>query len=200
MATANPNPCTRPNPNHYPNPNSNPEPNQAWTPRVIKTSVVSHSPRYATATAPLANLLEEFRQAMESSGEMLSRRREQARRSVRPLRSRSGTPRQASRARAVGRARRHCGRCGHVPACAPWEHATPTKARGVCMRPQVWEHASVEMLERLAAAPEVQDLVDRLGARAAAGEISVSQAGSATVDHLVKFAGSPLASSTSEPS
>ena len=53
------------------------------------------------------------------------------------------------------------------------------------MRPQVWEHASVEMIERLAAAPEVQDLVERLGARAAAGEISVSQAGSATVDHLL---------------
>ncbi len=58
----------------------------------------------------------------------------------------------------------------------------------------------VPVLERLAAAPEVQALVERLGARAAAGEISVSQAGSATVDHLVKFAGSPLASSTSEPS
>jgi len=52
---------------------------------VIKTSVVSHSPRYATAMAPLADLLEEFRHAMESSGELLSRRHEQAQRSVRRL-------------------------------------------------------------------------------------------------------------------
>ena len=67
------------------------------------------------------------------------------------------------------------------------------------MRPQVWEHASVDMIERLAAAPEVQKLVARLATRAAAGEISVSQAGSATVDHLVKFTVSSLASRTSEP-
>ena len=166
---------------------------------MIKTSVVSHSPRYATAMTPLANLLEEFRQAMESSGEMLYRRREQARRSVRPLRSRSGTPKT--------RLTRSCSEAGRVPlwtmwpcACLPRGSTPPPPRRGVCMRPQVWEHASVEMLERLAAAPEVQALVERLGARAAAGEISVSQAGSATVDHLVKFAGSPLASSTSEPS
>ena len=130
MATANPNPCTRPNPNHYPNPNSNPEPNQAWTPRVIKTSVVSHSPRYATATAPLANLLEEFRQAMESSGEMLYRRREQARRSVRPLRSRSGTPKT--------RLTRSCSEAGRVPlwtmwpcACLPRGSTPPPPRRGV---------------------------------------------------------------------
>jgi hypothetical protein len=74
--------------------------------------------------------------------------------------------------------------------------STPLLPRcGVYMRPQVWEHASVELLERLAAAPEVQDLVERLGARAASGEISLSQAGSVTVEHLLKFA-----VSTSEPS
>ena len=67
-------------------------PDQAWAPRVIKTSVVSHSPRYATATAPLADLLEEFRHAMGSSGELLSRRREQAQRSALQLSSESSAP------------------------------------------------------------------------------------------------------------
>ena len=50
------------------------------------------------------------------------------------------------------------------------------------------------MIERLAAAPEVQELVTRLGTRVAAGDISVSQASSATVDHLVRCAMSPRAS------
>ena len=173
---------------------------------MIKTSVVSHSPRYDTALAPLADLLEEFRHAMGSSGELLSRRREQAQRSARQLSSESGAPNRASRPRAVrpaGHHRGHCERCcGHPPVPArPVGAPHSYQRRGVCMRPQVWEHASVEMIERLAAAPEVQDLVERLGARAAAGEISVSQAGSATVDHLLKFAGSPFASSTNyEPS
>ena len=68
---------------------------QAWAPRVIKTSVVNHSPR--GAMTPLADLLEEFRLTMESSGELLSRRREQARRSVSPQGSKSRKPpRQAS--------------------------------------------------------------------------------------------------------
>ena len=49
----------------------------------------------------------------------------------------------------------------------------------------VWEHASVEMVERLAAAPEVQELVARLGGRVAAGELSVSQGASATADALL---------------
>ena len=52
----------------------------------------------------------------------------------------------------------------------------------------------------LAGMPEVQDIVERLGARAAAGEISVGQAGSATADHLLKLAMPPPASSMSEPS
>ena len=73
-------------------------------------------------------------------------------------------------------------------------------ACGACMCPQVWEHASVEVLERLAGMPEVQDIVERLGARAAAGEISVGQAGSATADHLLKLAMPPPASGMSEPS
>ena len=68
------------------------------------------------------------------------------------------------------------------------------------MCPQVWEHASVEVLERLAGMPEVQDIVERLGARAAAGEISVGQAGSATADHLLKLAMPPPDSGMSEPS
>ena len=41
---------------------------QAWAPRVIKTSLVTHNPR--GAMTPLADLLEEFRHAMESSGEL----------------------------------------------------------------------------------------------------------------------------------
>ena len=74
------------------------------------------------------------------------------------------------------------------------------RACGACVCPQVWEHASVEVLERLAGMPEVQDIVERLGARAAAGEISVGQAGSATADHLLKLAMPPPASGMSEPS
>ena len=75
---------------------------------MIKTSVLSPSPRdaaavgHATSTgqgmgssasamAPLADLLDEFRHAMASSGELQSRRREQARRSVHPPSSESGT-------------------------------------------------------------------------------------------------------------
>ena len=99
-----------------------------WAPRVIKTSVVQHGPR--GAMAPLADLLDEFRLAMDASGELLARRREQA-----------------------GRA--------------------------------VWEHASVEMVERLAKAPEVQELVARCGERVAAGELSVSQGAAATADAVL---------------
>ena len=188
--------------------------------------------------APLADLLDEFRHAMGSSGELQSRRREQARRSVHPqsleghVRERHASTSLTRPAGEPGRtplAGHHCARCGHErccdhpPACTAGGHPTLTKgnpggypgatqglprARGVhvgracgaCVCPQVWEHASVEVLERLAGMPEVQDIVERLGARAAAGEISVGQAGSATADHLLKLAMPPPASGMSEPS
>jgi len=219
---------------------------------VIKTSVLSPSPRdaaavgHATSTgqgmgssasamAPLADLLDEFRHAMASSGELQSRRREQARRSVHPPSSErgtseSGTSQQASRARPASLAghrwpgttalaagtsaavttRLPARREGapRLPRGYPGATKGLHRARGVhvgracgaCMCPQVWEHASVEVLERLAGMPEVQDIVERLGARAAAGEISVGQAGSATADHLLKLAMPPPASGMSEPS
>ena len=223
---------------------------------MIKTSVLSPSPRdaaaigHATSTgqgmgssasamAPLADLLDEFRHAMASSGELQSRRREQARRSVHPPSSESGTsesgtPQQASRARPTslaghpwpGTTALAAGASAAVTSRLPARReGTPSlprgypggypgatqglpmargvhagRACGACVCPQVWEHASVEVLERLAGMPEVQDIVERLGARAAAGEISVGQAGSATADHLLKLAMPPPASGMSEPS
>ena len=53
---------------------------QAWTPRVIKTSVVKQVP--GGVMGPLADLLDEFRSVMEISGELHVRRREQAGRSA----------------------------------------------------------------------------------------------------------------------
>ena len=130
-------------------------------------------------------------------GELLARRREQARRSVSEQGSKAASP-----TRLCVETGHHFGRYGRPPPAGARHQSTPpehTTGHRVCMRPQVWEHASVDMIERLAAAPEVQKLVARLATRAAAGEISVSQAGSATVDHLVKFTVSSLASRTSEP-
>ena len=102
---------------------------RAWTPRVIRTSVVKEAPKGRGPMAQLADVIDEFRVAMEPTGELSARRREQA-----------------------GRA--------------------------------VWEHASVELLERLAATPEVERMLVALGERTAAGELSVGQAGAAAAEWL----------------
>ena len=102
---------------------------RAWTPRVIKTSVVKEAPDGRGPMAKLADVIDDFRVAMEASGELSARRREQA-----------------------GRA--------------------------------VWEHASVELLERLAATPEVERMLAALGERTAAGELSVGQAGAVAAEWL----------------